>query len=102
MNDRAPPQRRCLVEPARVSHHELATVVTRDVACHSLRCLTRRQRPGARQNHPPRLRTYGLILADRSTGSVKYGFIFKAVATLCVAVVGLLSFVVLVQTVWAQ
>jgi hypothetical protein len=35
-------------------------------------------------------------------GSAKNGPILKAVATLCVAVVGLLSFVVLVQTVWAQ
>ena len=52
----------------------------------------------------PRVLTYILILANRSTvvGSAKSGPILKAVATLCVAVVGLLSFVVLVQTVWAQ
>ena len=50
----------------------------------------------------PLLLTYILILANRSTvlGSAKNGPIFKAVATVCVAVVGLLSFVVLVQTVF--
>jgi Mn2+/Fe2+ NRAMP family transporter len=50
----------------------------------------------------PRLLTYILILANRSTvlGSAKDGPICKAVATLCVAEVGLLSFVVLVQTVF--
>ena len=50
----------------------------------------------------PLLLTYVLILANRSTvlGTAKNGPIFKAVATICVAVVGLLSFVVLVQTVF--
>ena len=33
-------------------------------------------------------------------GAAKNGPIFKAVATLCVAVVGLLSFVVLIDTVF--
>ena len=49
----------------------------------------------------PVLLTYILILANRSSvlGRAKNGPIFKAVATLCVAVVGVLSFVVLVQTV---
>jgi Mn2+/Fe2+ NRAMP family transporter len=49
----------------------------------------------------PLLLTYILILANRSAvlGAAKNGPIFKAVATLCVAVVGVLSFVVLVQTV---
>ena len=49
----------------------------------------------------PLLLTYVLILANRSTvlGNAKNGPIFKVVATLCVAVVGVLSFVVLVQTV---
>jgi Mn2+/Fe2+ NRAMP family transporter len=49
----------------------------------------------------PLLLTYILILANRSTvlGAAKNGPIFKSVATLCVAVVGLLSFVVLIQTV---
>jgi Mn2+/Fe2+ NRAMP family transporter len=50
----------------------------------------------------PLLLTYILILANRSTvlGAAKNGPIFKAVATVCVAVVGLLSFVVLIQTVF--
>jgi Mn2+/Fe2+ NRAMP family transporter len=50
----------------------------------------------------PLLLTYVLILANRSTvlGTPKNGPIFKAVATVCVAVVGLLSFVVLVETVF--
>ena len=49
----------------------------------------------------PLLLTYILILANRSTvlGPAKNGPVFKAVATVCVAVVGLLSFVVLIQTV---
>jgi Mn2+/Fe2+ NRAMP family transporter len=49
----------------------------------------------------PLLLTYILILANRSSvlGRAKNGPIFKAVATLCVVVVGVLSFVVLVQTV---
>ncbi|HSS25941.1 MAG TPA: divalent metal cation transporter [Mycobacterium sp.] len=49
----------------------------------------------------PLLLTYILILANRATvlGTAKNGRIFKAVATVCVAVVGLLSFVVFVQTV---
>jgi len=49
----------------------------------------------------PLLLTYILTLANRSTvlGPAKNGPIFKAVATVCVAVVGLLSFVVLIQTV---
>ena len=48
----------------------------------------------------PLLLTYILILANRSTvlGPAKNGPVFKAVATVCVAVVGLLSFVVLIQT----
>src|SRR4029079_8628277 len=47
----------------------------------------------------PLLLTYILILANRSTvlGPAKNGPVFKAVATACVAVVGLLSFVVLIQ-----
>jgi len=50
----------------------------------------------------PLLLTYILTLANRSTvlGAAKNGPIFKAVATVCVAVVGLLSFVVLIQTVF--
>ena len=50
----------------------------------------------------PLLLTYVLILANRSTvlGTAKNGPIFKVVATVCVAVVGFLSFVVLVQTVF--
>jgi Mn2+/Fe2+ NRAMP family transporter len=50
----------------------------------------------------PLLLTYILMLANRSTvlGPAKNGPIFKAVATVCVAVVGLLSFVVLIQTVF--
>jgi hypothetical protein len=46
------------------------------------------------------LLAYVLILANRSTvlGSAKNGPIFKAVATVCVGVVGLLAFVVLVET----
>ena len=50
----------------------------------------------------PLLLTYILILANRSAvlGPAKNGPIFKAVATVCVAVVGLLSFVVLIQTVF--
>ena len=48
----------------------------------------------------PLLLTYVLILANRSTvlGTAKNGPIFKAVASVCVAVVGLLSFVVLIET----
>ena len=48
----------------------------------------------------PLLLTYVLILANRSTvlGTAKNGPIFKAVATVCVVVVGLLSFVVLIET----
>ncbi|HME46805.1 divalent metal cation transporter [Mycobacterium sp.] len=50
----------------------------------------------------PMLLTYVLILANRSDvlGTAKNGPIFKAVATVCVAVVGILSFVVLVETVF--
>ncbi len=49
----------------------------------------------------PLLLTYVLILANRKKvlGSARNGPIFKAVATLCVSVVGVLSFVVLIQTV---
>ena len=47
------------------------------------------------------LLTYILILANRRSvlGDAVNGPIFRVVATLCVAVVGLLSAVVLVQTV---
>ena len=47
------------------------------------------------------LLTYILILANRKSvlGSAVNGRIFKVVATLCVAIVGVMSFVVLVQTV---
>ena len=50
----------------------------------------------------PLLLTYILILANRSTVlcPAKNGPIFKAVATMCVAVVGVLSFVVLAETVF--
>jgi Mn2+/Fe2+ NRAMP family transporter len=50
----------------------------------------------------PLLLTYILILANRSSvlGAAKNGPIFKSVATLCVTVVGLLSFVILIQTVF--
>jgi hypothetical protein len=50
--------------------------------------------PAAADIHPD--------LANRSTvlGTAKNGPIYKAVATVCVAVVGLLSFVVLIQTVF--
>ena len=49
----------------------------------------------------PLILTYILILANRETvlGAAKNSPRFKAVATVCVVVVGLLSFVVLVQTV---
>jgi Mn2+/Fe2+ NRAMP family transporter len=49
----------------------------------------------------PLLLTYVLILANRSRvlGAAKNGPVFKAVATVCVAVVGLLSLVVLAETV---
>jgi len=49
----------------------------------------------------PMLLTYILILANRKRvlGSAVNGRIFKVVATLCVAIVGVMSFVVLVQTV---
>ena len=49
----------------------------------------------------PILLTYILILANRSKvlGTAVNGRIFRVVATLCVGVVGLLSFVVLVRTV---
>ena len=48
----------------------------------------------------PLLLTYVLILANRRRvlGDAVNGRIFKVVATVCVAIVGLLSFVVLVQT----
>ena len=44
--------------------------------------------------------TYILILANRDSvlGTAKNGPAFKTVATVCVAVVGLLSFIVLVDT----
>ncbi len=50
----------------------------------------------------PMLLTYVLILANRSNvlGTARNGPLFKAVATVCVAVVGILSFVVLVETVF--
>ena len=50
----------------------------------------------------PMLLTYVLILANRSTvlGTAKNGPIFRIVATMCVSVVGLLAFVVLVETVF--
>ena len=50
----------------------------------------------------PMLLTYVLILANRSNvlGTAKNGPIFKAVATVCVGTVGILSFVVLVETVF--
>jgi len=49
----------------------------------------------------PLLLTYVLILANRTNvlGSARNGPIFKVVATVCVSVVGVLSFVVLIQTV---
>jgi len=45
-----------------------------------------------------------LILANRRSvlGSAVNGRIFRVVATLCVGVVGLLSFVVLIQTLASQ
>lgn len=45
---------------------------------------------------------YVLILANRSSvlGAAKNGPVFKTVATVCIAVVGLLSFVVLIETVF--
>jgi len=50
----------------------------------------------------PMLLTYVLILANRSNvlGKAKNGPIFNAIATVCVAVVGILSFVVLLETVF--
>ena len=50
----------------------------------------------------PLLLTYILILANRSTvlGKAKNGPLFKTVATVCVAVVGILAFIVLVETVF--
>ena len=49
----------------------------------------------------PMLLTYILILANRQSvlGAAANGRIFRVVATLCVVVIGVLSFVVLVQTV---
>jgi Mn2+/Fe2+ NRAMP family transporter len=49
----------------------------------------------------PVLLTYVLILANRKSvlGSAVNGRIFKVVATVCVAVVGILSFIVLLETV---
>jgi len=49
----------------------------------------------------PMLLTYVLILANRKRvlGTAVNGRIFKVVATLCVAVVGVMSFIVLVLTV---
>ena len=49
----------------------------------------------------PVLLTYILILANRQSvlGDAANGPVFRVVATLCVTVVGLLSAVVLVQTV---
>jgi Mn2+/Fe2+ NRAMP family transporter len=48
----------------------------------------------------PMLLTLVLVLVNKSTvlGRAKNGLIFKAVATVCVVVVGVLSFVVLVET----
>ena len=48
------------------------------------------------------LLAYVLMLANRSSvlGTAQNGPIFKPVVTICVAVVGLLSFVVLVETVF--
>jgi Mn2+/Fe2+ NRAMP family transporter len=50
----------------------------------------------------PMLLTYVLILANRSNvlGTAKNGPIFKAVATVCVGTVGILSFVVLLETIF--
>jgi len=50
----------------------------------------------------PMLLAYVLILANRYSvlGRAKNGPVFKAVATICVAVVGALSFVVLVETIF--
>ncbi|HWT50404.1 MAG TPA: divalent metal cation transporter [Mycobacterium sp.] len=50
----------------------------------------------------PMLLTYVLILANRSSvlGAAKNGPVFKTVAAICIAVVGLLSFVVLIETVF--
>ena len=50
----------------------------------------------------PMLLTYVLILANRSSvlGAAKNSPVFKTVATFCIAVVGLLSFVVLIETVF--
>jgi Mn2+/Fe2+ NRAMP family transporter len=50
----------------------------------------------------PMLLTYVLILANRSTvlGAAKNGRLFKTLATGSVAVVGILSFTVLVETVF--
>ena len=49
------------------------------------------------------LLTYVLVLPNRSPvlGKAKNGPIFKTVATVCVGIVASLSFVVLVQTVFA-
>jgi Mn2+/Fe2+ NRAMP family transporter len=49
----------------------------------------------------PMLLTYVLILVNRSSvlGAAN-GPVFKTVATICIAVVGLLSFVVLIETVF--
>ena len=50
----------------------------------------------------PMLLVYVLILANRSSvlGAAKNSPVFKTVATICIGVVGLLSFVVLVETVF--
>ena len=50
----------------------------------------------------PMLLTYVLILANRSNvlGTAKNGPIFKAVATVCVGTVGILSFAVLLETIF--
>ena len=50
----------------------------------------------------PMLLVYVLILANRTSvlGAARNGPVFKAVATVCIGVVGLLSFVVLIETVF--
>ena len=60
--------------------------------------VTRRQRPGAQRHHhadAARPTSSSWPTARASSGSARNGPIFKVVATLCVSVVGVLSFVVL-------
>jgi hypothetical protein len=104
MSGRQPRQRCCLVRSARVGHHDSALLVTREIGVSQFAMFDATSMPRCSIESSPAAADIRLILADRSTvvGLAKNGPIVKAVATLCIAVVGLLPFVVLVQKVWAQ